>query len=181
MRKSKFEKETFSSTKTRPTGRVFVSKGFTIVELVVTIIILGVIASVAGPKFFGTSSYEAMGFSQTLSTSLGYAQKLAMTTGCGTRVDISSDELALYQGNPSCTDSALTKNVLKVTGGNFSEPIPAGLSVDSLNIYFDSRGRPGEYDDDPDNRFLITSTKTVNVGGSRQVKIEAETGFVYVE
>ena len=158
--------------------RVFVSKGFTIVELVVTIIILGVIASVAGPRFFGTSSYEAMGFSQTLSTSLGYAQKLAMSTGCHTRVAIVSDSLNLYQGNSSCTDSDLTRNVQRVTGGNFSEAVPGALSVDSMDIYFDTRGRPREYADGA----LLTSTKTVNVdGGARQVKIEAETGFVYVQ
>jgi MSHA pilin protein MshC len=166
------------STITRPTGRVFVSKGFTIVELVVTIIILGVIASVAGPKFFGTSSYEAMGFSQTLSTSLGYAQKLAMNTGCNTRVVVASGSMMLYQGNSACADATLIRPVVRVTGGDFSESIPGGLSVDSFDLYFDARGRPHEYADSS----LVTSTKVINVdGGSRLVKVEAETGFVYVE
>lgn len=168
----------FKSPKTRPSGRVFACKGFTIVELVVTIIILGVIASVAGPKFFGTSSYEAMGFSQTLSTSLGYAQKLAMNTGCNTRVAIASGSMMLYQGSTTCTDATLTKSVVRVTGGDFTESVPGGLSVDSFDLYFDARGRPHEYSDGS----LVTTTKVINLnGGARQVKVEAETGFVYVE
>ncbi len=163
------------SNKTRPAGRVFVCSGFTIVELVVTIIILGVIATVAAPKFFGKSSYDETGFARTTLSALGYAQKLALSRGCDTRVNMTSSSIALYQRVTSCYSGTMTSAVVKVTGGDFSEAVPAGLAVENFDIYFDSRGRP-RYSSD--GSLLLTAEEFTI--GSKEIKVEAETGYVYV-
>ena len=159
--------------KTRPTGRVFASKGFTLVELIVTMIILGVIASVAGPKFFGKGSYDEIGFSNTLTSTLGFAQKLAMTSGCDTRVTLTSTTASVFQRATACDTGTLTRPVERMTGDAYVEAVPSGLTVETFDIYYDSRGRPRATDDS-----LYLNANDISIG-SRTVRIEAETGYVY--
>ena len=153
------------------------NQGFTLVELIVTIIILGILATVAGPKFFGKKSYNSLGFSQMLVTSVHYAQKRAMSSGCNIRLQLTIDHLKLFRGVSSCKDTVMSALISKVTGEDFIEDVPAGLSVETMDIFFDSRGRPNEYA----SASLISAAKIINIdSGKRQLTIEAETGFAYV-
>jgi len=49
--------------------------GFTVVELVAVIVIAGIIAAIAAPRFIGRDAFDARGAYGTLISSLRYAQK----------------------------------------------------------------------------------------------------------
>lgn len=163
----------FGIHRTRPSGRVFACAGFTLVELIVAITILGVIAVVAGSRFFSTSQFSAMGFADVAANGARYAQKLALSSGCDTRVQVTASALHLWQRADSCTSGAFTRPVTRPGGDIWQESIPGGVSVTALDIYFDSRGRPYAHA----SAAALTAPVTVSVG-SRTVTIEPETGYV---
>ncbi|QTF55827.1 pilus assembly FimT family protein [Stutzerimonas frequens] len=67
-------------------------RGFTIVELIMVIVILGIISAVAAPRFFDRKVFdERFYFEEALST-IRYAQKLAVASGC--RIQVSWDSMA---------------------------------------------------------------------------------------
>ena len=60
--------------------------GFTLVELVIVLVLLGIISVVALPKFFDAGSIREKGYCNEVVSALRYGQKLAMAEGCDIRV-----------------------------------------------------------------------------------------------
>jgi len=161
--------------KTRPGGRVFACKGFTTVELIVVILILGIIAVVGGSRFFSTDRFSQMGFADTVANSLRYAHKLAMATGCDTRAQVTATSVALFQRASNCTSGAFTREVTRPGGSSWSETAPSGVTVTSpLDIYFNAYGSPFYHA----SNAKLTSAETMSVG-VWTIKVEAETGYVH--
>ncbi|MCA1973912.1 MAG: type II secretion system GspH family protein, partial [Caenispirillum sp.] len=52
--------------------------GFTMVELVVTLIVIGILAVVAAPRFFDRADFDARAFLEQTAAALRYAQKAAI-------------------------------------------------------------------------------------------------------
>ena len=52
--------------------------GFTLVELVATLVIVSIIAVVAIPRFFATNTFDSRGFHDRATATVRYAQKLAI-------------------------------------------------------------------------------------------------------
>jgi len=63
-------------------------RGFTIVELIMVIIIIGFLAAVVGPRFFIKSNFDERFYYEELLSALRYAQKLAVAGGCPIQVDV---------------------------------------------------------------------------------------------
>ena len=57
-------------------------RGFTLVELVVIILLLGIVSAVAVPKFFNLSDYRTHAVYNEVAGAVRYAQKLAVASGC---------------------------------------------------------------------------------------------------
>jgi MSHA pilin protein MshC len=140
-----------------------VEKGFSLTELVVVIVIIGIIAVVVLPRI-NLTLFEQAGFFQQSLAAIRHGQKLAIASGCDVDVVINSTSCTLtWSGSPAgCPATAIDNTA---TGAaNFCQGGTAEGSP-SANITFDNIGRPD-------------AQKTI-VFGSRTIRVEAETGYTH--
>ena len=156
--------------------RAFVREdGFTLVELVTVILLLGILATVALPRFFNKASYDYRGFQDTAAADIRFAQKLARFSGCDTRVEITAGGYTLTQ-RLSCSSGAFSVPVPRIgaAGDAVAETAPSGLTLTPADFYFDSLGSPR---DNPGGA-LRTSSLDLAIGGDT-LRIEADTGYTH--
>jgi MSHA pilin protein MshC len=136
-----------------PDGCVM-QRGFTIVELITVIIILGIVAVAALPRFTGIDSFNEFAAADQVKAALRYAQKTAIAAHSNVTVTITTAD------PPACTTN--------MTGWAISCALPAGVALGgTLAPTFDSMGRP-----------VPNATANTVVGGTT-ITIEAETGYVH--
>lgn len=147
---------------------VKISSGFTLVELIVTILIVGILSISIAPRFFGVSSYEDRRAVDELLASLHHAQQMAMNRGGNIRFTLNatyftvdlSDGTPLRNPDGSRHPSCLTPICYRKDLNGVTTTIsPAG------SILYDGLGKPN-------------ASYTISVG-SKQIKIEAETGYAH--
>ena len=139
------------------------AQGFTLVELVIVILLLGILAAAALPVFFDLGSYRDRSAYDEVAGALRYAQKLAVASGCAVRVDLTSGSgYALQQHATDCTSGSFADiSGHPVTSDSFSQ---VNLSASPSSFIFDAMGRSD-------------AAATVTVGG-RSIQVIAETGYV---
>lgn len=142
-------------------------QGFTIVELVVVIVLLGILSVTVLPRFFDISGYRDRAAYDELASALRYAQKLAVASGCEVQVALSANSYALQQHATDCSSGAFADiSNHPVTTGAFSD---VALTPSLGNCIFDPMGRCTDGTDPVD--------VTVGVGG-RTISVVGETGYV---
>jgi len=151
-------------------------RGFTMVELVVTIVILGIVSAVVMPRFASLGAFDAAGYGDQVQALLRYAHKTAVAQRAMVLTDYSSAKLCVKtDGSNTCSTASCAD--LPLPGGAWKTPI-ASTTVSGGTLYcFDSIGRPY------DGSGKLTATATLNVQDSgatiRSIRIEAETGYVH--
>jgi MSHA pilin protein MshC len=163
------------------TGQV--DRGFTLVELVVVLVLVGILAVAVMPRLFDKSSFAARGAKDFLGASLRYAQKSAVAMRRNVCVVVSSTAVAVtYATNFGSNQNCAAGNLLINPGNNkpFSDPsnvFPGGATVASgTSFIFDALGRPLTTAFVPTVSPAITLT--VN-GYVPSISIEPETGYVH--
>ncbi len=161
---------------TKPSPPAFRKQGgFSLTELVLVLIIVGLLAAVGLPRFFDDDPFEHRGFSDELTGAIRYAQQHAVATNCGVRVRIAGGSYELFRPAATNCDSTnpgdFTQAVVHPAKrpNAFAASAPAGISVTAADFVFT-----------PSGAASANQAVTVSAGAlSKTINVVASTGYVY--
>jgi len=146
---------------------------FTLIELIVVLILMGILSAVTLPRFFDINVFQRRGFFDEAIGATRYAHKRAIASGCDVRVSFSAAGYSLDQ-RAACAGAFGTQLNNPGTGLSFSNNSPpAGTTITSDTFYFDRAGQPRN----PDTS-LRSAVSSISIG-SESFSIEPFTGYVH--
>ena len=144
----------------------FIQNGFTLVELIVVILIIGILSISIAPRFFGVADYEDRRAVDELLTALRHTQQMAMNRGGNIQIIINSGPNPNY-----IVQRTVAPIPLRSPDGTFpyNKNLPENIVIipNPTIIVFDSLGRP------------VPNLQTIFDVGTQQIQIEQETGYAH--
>lgn len=147
-------------------------RGFTLVELVTVLVLLGIVAAIAAPRFFDNRIFSERGYADELAGALRHAQHVALASNCNVRVRITAAGYSAFQRNTfaTCTTaSAWNRPVLRPDGVALSGARPNGVAVTPATFQFTSAGR------------LTVNNPPVVTIGALTLSVDPASGLVTVQ
>lgn len=154
-------------------------QGFTLIELIMVIVMLGILAAFAAPRLFNPSDFDARGFHDEVQSYLRFAQKTAIAQRRTVCVAFASSSVTLTIASAASTTNCTTAATLvgptgetpvvksAKTGVAFVTPLPSDFNFDGLGQPITSAG-------------ASQATQTLRVANvTPSITIEAVTGFVH--
>jgi MSHA pilin protein MshC len=156
-------------------------RGFTLIELIMTMVVMGVLAAVAVPKIFNVSLFDARGFHDQTLAYLRFAQKTAVAqrrTVCVSFATSPNSSVTLAIAASAGTFDCAAPAALVVPLGQQTAVLNAksgvGFTALPVSFNFDGLGQP------INALGVAKATQTLQVNGaSDSITVEAGTGYVH--
>lgn len=141
--------------------------GFTLVELIVVILIVGILSVSVAPRFFGVTSYENRQATDELLSALRYSQQMAMNRGGGIHLVLTANNFTVQRSDGTG---------LRSPDGRipYTKPFPNNINVTPGTVRYNALGQPVDAVNIP-----LTTDITININGSPAITIEANTGYAH--
>jgi MSHA pilin protein MshC len=161
----------------RQPGRVKDQQGFTMIEMVMVIILLGILSVVAAPRVFNNDAVNGRSFHDETMAFLRYAQKSSVAQRRTVCVAFGSAaatlRIAAAAASPQC-DTDLrgpqgdSPGTIRAKAGTVYSSAPASVHFDGLGQAVDGAG------------LLLAGSQTVKVNNAANtITVEAVTGYVH--
>jgi MSHA pilin protein MshC len=182
--------------------------GFTLIELIVVMVLIGVLSAIGASRFFDRGAYDAAAYGEQLRAMLRYAQKLAIAQNRNVFVHGSVDGIALcFEAASPCPAASqvpvpagdnsgksgndATRNYC-LSGGAYAstwycEGRPDGVAVTPVSgnlvpFFFNALGRPCLAADlaanCQDSTFAGVTLALTGGGATASLSVSQETGYV---
>jgi MSHA pilin protein MshC len=150
-------------------------RGFTLIELVTVITIVGVLAAFVAPRFWSQQTFSDRGYVDELAAALRSTQKAAVISGCPARLTLAASSYVATQQAASGNSCNLSDNtwptpILSADGSAIQDTAPANTTAAPIGVFqFDTQGG------------LSSSPSTAITVGTHTLTIIAGTGLVQVQ
>ena len=136
---------------------------FTMIELIVVILLVGILAVVALPRFLSTDVFRARATADEIVSALRYTQQLAMARSTNHDLVTGATDYSVQQGGAPVRNPA--------GGANYTVNYPAGIAVTNTTVTFNYMGQP----------VVGGGTSIIVSGGGATftIQIEDETGYAH--
>ena len=157
-------------------------RGFTLIELIMVIVILGVLAVFAAPRIINTDDFNARGFHDETLSLLRYAQKAAIAQRRTVCVAFTTNAVSLTMAKEPSTIDCSTPAPSGLTGPRGENP--AAIPSTSRGVTFNG-GAPGGFSFNGLGQPISTAGATlaaqtvIQINNADNVYVEAVTGYVH--